>query len=122
MLAMDDDLIPLKRIAARLGISRATLWRVSRTPGFPPPVRMLGRIYWREPDLADMEAALDCFQGRSAFERERRRAKACQAATKARAAVARKSRRLRPTTNTLAQPDLFGGPAAPAPGGAERGK
>lgn len=119
---MDDDLIPLKRIVARLGVSRATLWRVSRTAGFPPAVRMLGRIYWRERDLSDMEAALDCFQGRSSFERARRHAKACQAATKARAAVPKKSRRLRTTANTLAQPDLFGGPAAPAPGGAERGK
>lgn len=122
MLVMDDDLIPLKRIAARLGISRATLWRVSRTAGFPPSVRMLGRIYWRERDVADMEAALDCFQGRSVFECQRRHAKACQVATKARAAVAKKPRRLRTTANTLAQPDLFGGPAARAPGGAERGK
>lgn len=119
---MCDDLIPLKRVMGRLGVSRATFWRLTKTAGFPPPAKMLGRIYWRERDLPDMEAALDCFQGRSAFERERRHAKACQAATKAKAAVAKKSRRLRTTMNTLAQPDLFGGPAAPAPGGAERGK
>lgn len=116
---MDDDLIPLKRVTARLGVSRATLWRVSRSSGFPAPVKILGRVYWRGCDLPEMETALDRYQGRSAFERERRHAKACQAATKAMAAVAKKSRRLRTTMNTLAQPDLFGGPVASAPRGAE---
>ncbi len=120
MLVMDGDLIPLKRIAARLGVSRATFWRLSRADGFPPAARMLGRVYWRERDLADMEAMLDRFEGRGAFERARRHAKACKAAAKAKAAVAKKFGRLRTRTNTLAQPDLFGGPAAPAPGGAER--
>jgi hypothetical protein len=117
---MGDDLIPLKRIAARLGVSRATLWRVTRSSGFPAPVKMLGRIYWRACDLPDMEAALDRFQGRSAFERERRHAKARQAATKAMAAVAKKPKRVRTPIGALAQPDLFGGATAPAPGGAER--
>lgn len=113
-----DDLIPLKRLAVRLGVSRATLWRVSRTAAFPAPVRVLGRIYWRASDLPAMETALDRFQGRSAFERERRHAKACQAATTA--AVAAKSKRTRLQTKTPAQPDLSGGPVALAPGGAER--
>lgn len=117
---MDDDLIPLKRISVRLGVSRATLWRVSRCPGFPAPVKILGRIYWRACDLPEMEAALDRFQGRSVFERERRRAKARQAATKAMAAAAKKPKRARLPINALAQPDLFGGAAVSAPGDAER--
>jgi predicted DNA-binding transcriptional regulator AlpA len=119
---MDDDLIPLKRLAARLGVSRATLWRVSRSGAFPQARRVGGRIYWREADVAQMEEALDAFQGRSAFERERRRAKACQAATKAMAAQIKKPKRMRAQTDSLAQPDLFGGPLASAPGGAERFK
>lgn len=117
---MDDDLIPLKRIVAQLGVSRATFWRVSRTSGFPASVKMLGRIYWRRSDLAAMEAALDRFQGRSVFERDRRHAKACQAATKAIAAHAKKPKRVRVRIGPLSQPDLFGAAAAPAPGGAER--
>jgi predicted DNA-binding transcriptional regulator AlpA len=117
---MGDDLIPLKCMIAELGVSRATFWRLSRTPGFPPPLKMLSRLYWREGDLAAMEAALDRFQGRSVFERERRHAKARQAVTKATAASAKKPKRVRTVANTLAQPDLFGGPVAPAPGGAER--
>lgn len=117
---MDDDLIPLKRITARLGVSRATLWRVSRSPGFPAPVKTLGRIYWRACDLPGMEAALDRFQGRSAFERERRHAKARQAASKAMAAAAMKSKRVRSAIGGLAQLDLFAAAATPAPGGAER--
>lgn len=117
---MGDDLIPLKRVSARLGVSRATLWRVSRSPGFPAPQKVLGRIYWRACDLSEMEVALDRFQGRSAFERERRHAKARQAATKAMAAAAKKTRRVRSAISALAQPDLFGAAAAPAPGGAER--
>jgi predicted DNA-binding transcriptional regulator AlpA len=117
---MDDDLIPLKRIAAQLGVSRATLWRVSRSAGFPPPLKMLGRVFWRKRDLSAMEAALDRFQGRSAFERERRHAKACQAVTRAIAAATKKPKRLQTRANTLQQPDLFGAPAASAPGGAER--
>jgi predicted DNA-binding transcriptional regulator AlpA len=117
---MDDDLIPLKRVASRLGVSRATLWRVSRGAPFPASVKMLGRIYWRARDISEMEAALDAFQGRSAFERERRRAKACQAATRAMAANTKKPKRVRAGPDGLAQPDLFGGPLASAPGGAER--
>jgi predicted DNA-binding transcriptional regulator AlpA len=117
---MDEDFIPLKRIAAQLGVSRATLWRVSRSAGFPLPLKVLGRVFWRKRDLAAMEAALDRYQGRGAFERERRHAKACKAATSAMAAAFKQPKRLRTKANTLQQPDLFGAPTASAPGGAER--
>lgn len=117
---MDDELIPLKRLTGRLGVSRATLWRVSRSAGFPAPVKVLGRIYWRACDLPEMEAGLDRFQGRSAFERDRRHAKAYKTAAKVVAANVKKQRRVRVRIGPLAQPDLFGAAAAPAPGGAER--
>ena len=116
---MDVDLIPLKRITAQLGVSRATLWRVSRSVGFPPPFKMLGRVFWRRRDLSAVEAALDRFQGRGVFERERRHAKACKAVTRAMAAAIKQPKRMRTTANALQQPDLFGAAAAPAPGGAE---
>jgi predicted DNA-binding transcriptional regulator AlpA len=118
---MDDDLIPLKRLPGQLGVSRATLWRVSKTCGFPPPLKIRSRIFWRGADIEAMEAALDRFQGRSVFERERRYAKACKAATKSITAIT-KPERPRTRANAPQQPDLFGAPVAPAPSGAERRK
>lgn len=116
---MDDDLIPLKRVAAQLGVSRATLWRVSQSSDFPSPVKVRGRMFWRMRDLAAMEIALDAYQGRSAFEREQRQAKTREAAMKAMAAL-KKSKRRPTSPSTLQQLDLFGGAGAPTPGGAER--
>jgi predicted DNA-binding transcriptional regulator AlpA len=116
---MDDNLIPLKRVAAQLGVSRATLWRVSQSRDFPSSVKVRGRVYWRMRDLAAMETALDAFQGRSAFERDQRQTKAREAVMKAMAAI-KKSKRRSTTPSPLKQLDLFGGAGAPAPGGAER--
>jgi predicted DNA-binding transcriptional regulator AlpA len=114
---MNDDFIPLKRIAAQLGVSRATFWRVSCDADFPAPQKIRGRVFWRRRDLPAMEAALDAFQGRSAFERNRRQAKAREAATKAMAAIKKPKRRLTSTTPPQ-QLDLFGGSIATAPEGA----
>jgi predicted DNA-binding transcriptional regulator AlpA len=112
-------LVPQKRVAAELGVSRSSLWRASRSaiPGFPPPVVLRARVYWREADLPALKTALQRFQGRKAFEKERRHAKACAA----RAAVAsRKPKRGRRATMAR-QPDLFGDADAAAPLGAEKG-
>lgn len=117
---MDDDLIPLKRVAAELGVSRATLWRVSRSAAFPPALRVLGRVYWRSTDLKTMEAALDRFKGRCAFERERRNAKVHAALVEAAAGGKKRKRPKTPAGFAVRQPDLFGGAEAPAPAGAER--
>ncbi len=113
------DLIPQKRIAAELGVSRSSLWRASRSAlsGFPAPIVLRGRVYWRTTDLPALKAALERFQGRSAFEKARRHAKA--RATLAEAAGLKRKRRKRAAS--LCQPDLFGAPDAGAPMGAEKG-
>jgi predicted DNA-binding transcriptional regulator AlpA len=103
---MNNDFIPLKRVAAELGVSRATFWRVSRSVDFPRPTRIRGRVFWRKHDLPAMETALDAFQGRSAFERIRRQDKAREAATKAMAAI-RKPKRRQTRESAPQQLDLF---------------
>jgi predicted DNA-binding transcriptional regulator AlpA len=111
------DLVPQKRIAAELGVSRSSLWRASRSsiPGFPPPVVLRARVYWLRTDLPALKAALDQFQGRKAFEKERRHAKARAALAEA---TGLKPKR-RKGTAILGQTDLFGGDDVAAPSGAE---
>lgn len=112
------DLVPQKRIAAELGVSRSSLWRASRSsiPGFPPPIVLRARVYWQRSDLPALKAALDRFQGRKAFEKERRHAKACAALAEA---TGLKSKR-RTRAAMIRQPDLFGETDAAAPIGAEK--
>jgi predicted DNA-binding transcriptional regulator AlpA len=116
---MLKDLLPQKRVAAELGISRSSLWRASRSfiPGFPSPIVLRARIYWREADLPALKAALQRFQGRKAFEKERRHAKACAARAEAAGRKPKRGRR----AEILRQPDLFGDADAAAPLGAEKG-
>lgn len=111
------DLVPQKRIAAELGVSRSSLWRArhSSIPGFPQPIVLRARVYWREADLPALKAALERFQGRKAFEKERRHAKA--RAALAEATGLKPQRRQRAAI--LRQPDLFGGDDVAAPNGAE---
>lgn len=112
------DLVPQKRVAAELGVSRSSLWRASRSaiPGFPSPVLLRARVYWLRTDLPALRAAMDRFQGRSAFEAERRHAKARAALAEA---TGLKPKR-RKQASALPQPDLFDGPDTAGPGGAER--
>jgi predicted DNA-binding transcriptional regulator AlpA len=114
---MMKELIPQKRVAAELGVSRSSLWRASHSniPGFPPPVVLRARVYWRQKDLAALKMALDRFQGRRAFEAERRQAKL----RLARAEASTRTKKRKPTSS-LRQPDLFGEADAAAPAGAER--
>lgn len=121
-MRMDADLVPLKRVAAELSVSRATLWRASRSniPGFPAATKQRGRSFWRREDLPALEMALDVFQGRGAFERARRHSKACKALARVVASRATHPQRRKQPATDLRQPDLFGGPLAQAPGGAER--
>lgn len=111
-------LIPQKRVAAELGISRSSLWRArgSAIPGFPPPVVLGARVYWREADLPALKAAIARFQGRGAFEKARRHAKA--RAELAEATGLRHKRRKH--SMALQQPELFGGTDAVALTGAEK--
>lgn len=112
------DLVPQKRIAAELGVSRSSLWRASRSsiPGFPPPIILRARVYWRRSDLPALKAAFDRFQGRKAFEKERRHAKARAALAEATSLKTKRRTRAGP----IRQPDLFGEADAAAPIGAEK--
>ncbi len=119
---MDGEVIPLKQVAAELGVSRATLWRASRSgiAGFPAPTNQRGRTFWRREELSALEAALDVFRGRGAFERARRHARACNALAQVVANRAARPQRRKQVASELRQPDLFGGPLTHAPSGAER--
>lgn len=110
-------LVPQKRVAALLGVSRSSLWRASRSgiQGFLAPTIVGSRVYWREKDLPALKAALDRFPGRKAFEQERRHARARAALAQAVSGRAKK----RKPASPLRQPDLFGEPDVVAPGGAE---
>jgi len=100
----DDELIPLKQIAGALGVSRPTLWRMSKAvAGFPAPLVVRKRVYWRADALPALREALARFQGRGVFEKERRIAKL--RAVK-RSATAPKRPARRPDEDD--EPDLFG--------------
>jgi len=113
---MLKDLVPQKRVASQLCVSRSTLWRASHSniAGFPAPIVVRSRVYWRQADLPALQAAIDSFKGRGAFEALRRHAKA--KATRAQMAARTAKRKRAPA---LTQPDLFGGPDAAGPSGAE---
>jgi len=102
-----DDLVPLKRVADEVGVSRATLWRArqSNIPDFPAPVIIRHLVYWRRADLKRLEDALMQYQGRVRFER-RREAQRKVDQIKKTAAPSRKGARTRAKTKP-AQPDLF---------------
>ena len=72
-MAPGNDLAPLKRVLQLGNVSRATLWRVSRAgvAGFPEPTKRGGRIYWRLDELEALKAAIERFEGRTAFDRRR---------------------------------------------------
>jgi predicted DNA-binding transcriptional regulator AlpA len=112
------DLVPQKRVAAELGVSRSSLWRASRSaiPGFPPPIVLRARVYWLRADLPALKAAFERFQGRKAFESERRHAKARAALAEATGLKPKRRKR----AATLRQPDLFGEADAAAPIGTEK--
>jgi predicted DNA-binding transcriptional regulator AlpA len=102
-----SDLIPLKRVADELGVSRATLWRArqSHLPDFPEPMIVRRLVYWRRGDLGRLENALMLYQGRVRFE-QRRDAQRKIDQLKVEASPERKRTRRRPKQKA-AQPDLF---------------
>lgn len=67
------DLIPLKRVAEEVGMSRTSLWRATRSdiPDFPPPVVIRRLVYWKRQDMERLDAALLRYRGRVDFERQR---------------------------------------------------
>jgi prophage regulatory protein len=56
MVTKERDLLTVREVAARLGISRWTVWRMATEGILPPPIRLGRRIIrWR---IADIEQAL----------------------------------------------------------------
>lgn len=101
------DLVPLKQVAAQLGVSRATIWRArtSGIAGFPAPVMLSRYVFWKRSDLERLEDALLRYQGRVKFEAGRK-AQARIDALKGRLRSARNGKRR--AKHTL-QSDLFKG-------------
>lgn len=60
-----EDLLPATPVRARYGVSDMTIFRWLADPklGFPQPIRINGRRYWR---LADLQA----FEARQASKQE----------------------------------------------------
>lgn len=52
-----DELLPAARVRQRYSVSDMSLWRWPRDPdlGFPQPIYINGRRYWREADLVAFE-------------------------------------------------------------------
>jgi hypothetical protein len=69
------ELLTYQQVLYDIGVSRWTLWRAARSnlPGFPPPILIRKRQYWRRSDVALIEDALMFFKGRVAFDRERQK-------------------------------------------------
>lgn len=67
----------LTETAYELAVSRWTLWRAARSdlPGFPEPIIVSKRLYWRKKDLGRLEDAMMFFEGRCAFDRKRKAAR-----------------------------------------------
>lgn len=71
-----EQCLSLTETAYELAISRWTLWRAARSdlPGFPEPVVVSRRVYWKKSDLGRLEDAIMFFEGRCAFDRKRKAA------------------------------------------------
>jgi len=107
----DDEFLPLKRVVELAGVSRSTLWRVSRSgiDGFPKPEVRGRRLFWRRDDVALIKRCVEAFEGRSVFDRKKRRDRdrdqhaALAELKKTKSQRARRDKKVRPT-----QGDLFG--------------
>ncbi|SOR30303.1 Prophage CP4-57 regulatory [Methylorubrum extorquens] len=58
VLRTDDDLLPAAQVRARYKVSDMTVfrWLADAKLGFPQPLRINGRRYWRIADLQAFEA------------------------------------------------------------------
>ena len=56
---MTEKLLPAKKVRERYGVSDQTIWRWlhDKNSGFPKPIRIQGRRYWRLEQLLAFEAA-----------------------------------------------------------------
>lgn len=102
-----DDLVPLKRVAEEVGMSRTSLWRAARSDiaDFPAPVVIRRLVYWKRQDMERLDAALLRYRGRVKFERDR---EANQKIERLKKKTKPPSKRARPQADdSLPQPDLF---------------
>lgn len=67
------ELVPLKRAAEAIGVSRTSLWRARQCAiaDFPEPVLVGRLIYWRRADIPKLDEAMLRYEGRGAFEKRR---------------------------------------------------
>lgn len=112
-MSSDDEFVPLKRVLKICDVSRATLWRVSRsgTAGCPAATKRGGRLYWRGDELDAVKRALEAFEGRTVFDQKRRSARR-RAETRHQSLAATKQskirgRRARSAVKKAVQDDLF---------------
>lgn len=112
-MSSDDEWVPLKKVLQICNVSRATLWRVSRSglEGFPKATRRGGRLYWREGEIEPVKQAIESFDGRTRFDQKRQSAKR-RAETRHQSLAALKharirSKRVRALGKKPAQGDLF---------------
>ena len=101
-----NDLIPLKRVADELGVSRATLWRATRSgiSGFPAPTTIRRLVYWKRAELGRLEDALMHYKGRVSFERQRSAERKVEQLKKT---ATPRPKRARRSSAPTSQPDLF---------------
>lgn len=102
-----DDLVPLKKVAEEVGMSRTSLWRATRSDiaDFPAPVVIRRLVYWKRQDMERLDAALLRYRGRVKFERDR---EANQKIERLKKKTKPPSKRARtPADDNLPQPDLF---------------
>jgi predicted DNA-binding transcriptional regulator AlpA len=54
-----EKLLPAKKVRERYGVSDQTIWRWlhDKNSGFPRPIRIQGRRYWRRDELLTWEAS-----------------------------------------------------------------
>jgi predicted DNA-binding transcriptional regulator AlpA len=54
-----DRLLAAKKVRERYGVSDQTIWRWlhDKNSGFPRPIRIQGRRYWRQDELLTWEAS-----------------------------------------------------------------
>ncbi|MEZ5994699.1 MAG: hypothetical protein R3C25_03015 [Hyphomonadaceae bacterium] len=67
------ELMAMKEVAYEVGVSIVTLWRASRCnlPGFPAPIVVRRKVFWRRSELTALEDSLMYYKGRGDFERLR---------------------------------------------------
>jgi len=101
VIAHEAFLTPQKAVLWRVAVSRSTLWRLlqSNPLNCPSPVRLRGRLFWRESDIEALRAALTEFQGRASFENDQKRERAFQKAAEEKRQLSSRRKRKKQSTD-----------------------